>query len=76
MTSVIMEYHIVLHFIQIYSVDFETGLHCVLFVTDILWHMSTLYFLFMAMNNYLIYIHMDLQCNSDWQPCVQSQYEL
>jgi hypothetical protein len=43
---------------------------------DHLWNMLTLYFLFMAMKNYLLYIHMDLHCNLDWQPCVDSQYEL
>jgi hypothetical protein len=33
MTSVIMEDQIVLHCIHISSVDFETVLHCVLFMT-------------------------------------------
>ena len=33
---------------------------------DQLWNMPTLYCLFMAMNNCLLYIHMDLQCNLYW----------
>ena len=43
---------------------------------DQLWNMPNLYCLFMAMNNCLLYIHMDLQCNLYWQPCVDNQYEL
>jgi hypothetical protein len=43
---------------------------------DQLWNMPNLYFLFMAMNNCFLYIHMDLQCNLYWYPCVDNQYEL
>ena len=43
---------------------------------DQLWNMPNLYCLFMAMNNCLLYIHMDLQCNLYWYPCVDNRYEL
>ena len=33
---------------------------------DQLWNMPNLYFLFMAMNKCLLYIHMDLECNLYW----------
>jgi hypothetical protein len=48
---------------------------CFVHEYDHLWNMPTLYCLFMPMKNYLLYIHMDLHCNPDWQPCVHSQYE-
>jgi hypothetical protein len=77
MIPLIMGDQIVIHYIHI-SLDlfldwFSLGLVC---DYDSLWNVSTLYFLFMSMNNCLVYFHMDLQCNSNWQPCAQIHYGL